>query len=133
VIRVFIMPALVALAVAGCGHGSDDPRSIDFRSQTVRLRAGDAVVMTDPSFSPGIGDSWSIVTPPDPHVATIKERLRDCDMPGCTGELDETVSGVGAGETTIVLQYCYRSAPPDCQPRPGESVPPPVTLHVEVS
>jgi hypothetical protein len=131
VIRSFIASALIVVAVVGCG--GDGSRSVDFRSQTVRLGVGDSVVMTDSSYSPGIGDSWSIVTPPDSHVATIKERLRDCDMPGCTGELDETVTGVGAGETTIVLQYCYRSAPPDCQPRPGETVPPPVILRVDVS
>ncbi len=133
-IRSFVVPAFLVLAVVGCGEsGVDDPRLIDFRSQTVRLGVGDAVVMTDTSFSPGIGDSWSVVTEPDPQIATIEERLRDCDQPGCTGELDETVRAVGTGATTIALQYCYRSAPPRCEPRPGEKVPPPVELRVEVS
>jgi hypothetical protein len=98
----------------------------------VQLGVGDTVVMTDPSYSPGIGDSWTVMTSPDPHVATIAERLGGCDEPGCTGRLDETITAVGAGETTVVLQYCYRSAPPNCEPRDGEAVRPPVTVRIEV-
>ena len=124
------LPTLLVLAAVGCG--GDDAHAIDFRSQTVQLGVGDAVVMTDPSYSPGIGDSWTVVTSPDPHVATIAERLGGCDEPGCTGQLDETITAVGGGETTVVLQYCYRSAPPNCEPRPGEAVRPPVTVRIEV-
>jgi hypothetical protein len=129
--RQFVITALLVLAGVGCGN--DDARSIDFRSQTVQLGVGDAVVMTDPSFSPGIGDSWTVVTSPDPRVATVAQRVRDCDRPGCTGQLDETITAIGAGRTSVVLQYCYRSAPPHCEPRPGEAVRPPVTVRVDVS
>jgi hypothetical protein len=125
-----LLSALLLVALVGCDD--DDARSIDFRSQTVRLAAGDAVVMTDPSYSPGIGDSWTVVTSPDPRVAKIAERIGGCDEPGCTGRLDETITAVGAGDTTVVLQYCYRSAPPNCEPRPGEAVRPPVTVRIEV-
>ena len=89
--------------------------------------------MTDEGFSPGIGDSWSLVIAPDERVATIDEHLRNCAQPGCTGQLDETITAVGPGTTTIELRYCFRSAPPNCQPQPGETLAEPVTVVVEVA
>ena len=124
--------ALLAVVLAACGSGGGSTINTDMSSQQLTLRKGEKATLTDPSYSPGIGDSWTVVTEPDNTVATMSSQLRDCDEPGCTGELDHVITATGTGTTTVTLQYCYRSAPPDCRPEPGATVPAPVVVTVTV-
>lgn len=125
------------------GNGSHDSGqriggsvvTVGFRSQTVHVHSGLGVLVEDRHFSPGIGDSWSVVQRPDPAVAKVtRGKVSDCNQPGCTGRFDYVVEAVGRGTTTVQFQYCYRSDPgPECLGRGGEPTPAPVVLTVVVS
>lgn len=131
-----LLAALACSIVVLAACGSDDSSKVHtgMETQDIALRKGEKATITDDSYSPGIGDSWTIVGEPDAKVAILSSSdLRDCDQPGCTGELDHVVTATGPGTTAITFQYCYRSAPPDCQPKPGEAVPAPVVVTVTVT
>jgi hypothetical protein len=133
---------LVATGCGGPGVRSSGPtstasgHSVDVRVSdgSARLVVGELLRVDMGRVNTSIGDSWSLVTRPDPAVLTQKEQQYDpVTCTGCDQGLKWTFSAVGAGTTTIVFQYCYRSSPPRCQPEPSRGPQDPVSLNVTVT
>ena len=104
-------------------------------SGAVSVPAGDQLVVDLGSQNSSIGDSWHLVTAPDPAVLSdAGQRFdSDCDAPGCGGEASWLFDTVGAGTTELTLRYCYRSRPPGCEPMPDRGPADPVILTVTVT
>ena len=135
------MRRLLLIAAAGLallGAGCAGARVVDVRvsAGSARLAAGETLRVDVGALNESVGDSWYVVGAPDPAVLIEKERDYDldCDNPGCGGHLWWTFTATGAGSTTVVFQYCYRSRPgADCAPAPGGQSNQPVTLNVTVA
>jgi predicted secreted protein len=132
--------AAVALAglVSGCGIAGGSAAANDV---TVAVDAGAAWVVPGQTLrvdlgeaNPSIGDSWHLVSAPDPAVVADRgdDFASDCDQPGCGGRLVWTFVAAGPGSTTVVFRYCYRSQPDNCQAEPGRGPAAPVPLTITV-
>jgi hypothetical protein len=133
------MPRSVGLAVAatlvtaaGCTGPEVIAVAVDGGSAAITV--GEVLRVDFGDVNESIGDSWYLVTPPDPGILGDNGRDYDsaCDMSGCGSRLWWDFPGVGPGATTLVFRYCYRSRPDNCQPEPSRGPTEPVTLNVVV-
>ena len=126
--------ALAAAAglVAGCGKtgGTDVPVG----AGSANIAKGDTLRVDLGKANPSIGDSWHLVTPPDPAVLSDQgdEFDADCDRPGCDGRIRWTFIATGPGTTSLVFRYCYRSDAAHCVAEASRGPDEPVTLTVTV-
>jgi hypothetical protein len=142
--------ALLALPVtAGCtrgtGSGNGELRGdlypagtlVRYDAGTARVRVQQLVVVDFGTVNTSIGDSWHLVTKPDPAVLTERgpmfESACQANQAGCDAQLRWEFKAAAAGTTSMVFRYCYRSQPTNCQPAPTDRGPAePVTLDVTV-
>jgi hypothetical protein len=127
--------ALLGSGLLGSGCGGPRVVTVNVSAGSARLAAGEILRVDFGELNESVGDSWYVVGAPDPAVLTERQRDYDleCDNPGCGGHLWWTFTATGAGSTTVVFRYCYRSRPgDDCAPAPGGQSNQPVTLNVTV-
>lgn len=111
--------AAIALALVAGGCSNSGTISADVAAGSVRARQGETLVVNLGPVSPGIGDEWYVTGRPDPSVLRDEGmQLSDCNQPGCTGMGSWRFRATHTGATTVTFQYCFRSAPPGCQPGP---------------
>jgi hypothetical protein len=112
---------------------------VDYRAGTARARVGQLLVVSFGTVNSSIGDSWYLVTKPDPAVLTERgpryESTCAANQVGCDSSLRWEFAAAAAGTTSMVFRYCYRSQPANCQPAPTGNRGPaePVKLDVTVS
>ena len=131
---VLVFFGVVAM-LGGCSAPFSSPvATTGFSTHTATMSTHARLRVEDTSFSPGVGDSWSVVVAPNSHVATVDDgKLTGCSRPGCHGTFAYTITAQRRGTTKVVFQYCYRSAPgPACMGAGGPG-PVPVVLTVSVS
>lgn len=132
---IHILGCLIAGALlAGCSGPATVTAPVD--SGQVELARGEVLRVELGSYNASIGDSWHLVTAPDPAVLGDAGRDVHDDCPaeavGCGGTLTWDFTTTGVGSTTIVFRYCYRSRLPLCDPGPGRGPAEPVSLEVTV-
>jgi predicted secreted protein len=124
---------VAALLLVGCGG----PRTVEVSLDegAARLANGETLRVDLGEANASIGDSWHLVTPPDPTVLSdgTPESDADCDQPGCGARLSWRFTARGAGTTTLEFRYCYRSRPPHCAPQSDRGPDRPVRLTVTVT
>jgi hypothetical protein len=133
------------MVASGCGGprvtssgptSTADSHSVDVKvsDASARLVVGELLRVDMGRVNTSIGDSWSLITRPDPAVLIEKEQQYDpVTCTGCDQGLKWTFAAVGAGTTRIVFRYCYRSSPPSCEPGPGRGPQDPVSLSLTVT
>jgi hypothetical protein len=131
----------LVMVASGCGT-SGGPSStagggtvdVKVSDGTVRLVVGELLRVDLGRVNKSIGDSWYLVTRPDPVVLTEKDQQYDPAVcTGCEQSLKWTFSAAGAGTTTVDFRYCFRSSPENCKSEPGRGPQDPVSLSVTVS
>ncbi|WP_460499445.1 hypothetical protein [Glycomyces tarimensis] len=132
--------ALVS-ALSGCSdEGPDEEHTVALDAVTATVAAGDRLWVDLGWVDFSVGDVWHLVGEPDAAVLTEYDRYSEtdpdcgeCDS-GCRSRLYWVFDAAAAGETTLVFQYCFRTAPENCVGDAGDSEPPdPVELTVEVT
>jgi predicted secreted protein len=126
--------AVVAVAVVATGCGGDNGMGVPVGAGSASIGKGDTLRVDLGKANPSIGDSWHLVTPPDPAVLSDQgdEFDADCDDPGCDGRIRWTFLATGPGTTSLVFRYCYRSDVANCVAEPTRGPDEPVTLTVTV-
>ena len=129
-----MLAAVAAASVLAAGCGGSTATAVPVTSGTVSVAAGDTLRVDLGPGNPSIGDSWYLVTPPDPAVLSDQGDSFDehCDEPGCDGRILWSFVAAGPGTTSVVFRYCYRSDLLDCRSSPGRGADQPVTLTVRV-
>jgi predicted secreted protein len=131
--------AIVLLAVGTLAVGCSGPavRTVAVTDKAASLRVGEVLRVDIGEVNPSVGDSWFVVSGADGTILGEGERdyASDCAAgeAGCGGRLAWEFPAVHAGETDLVLRYCYRSKLSDCKGSPGGDPSQPVTIHVMVS
>lgn len=122
----------LVLALAGCGGPTIVVVPVE--SGSAQLAQGEVLHVDLGEVNHSIGDQWYLLTPPDAAVLSEGEREyeADCDDPGCGGREGWVFTARGAGTTTLVFRYCYRSEPPSCEPQADRGPSDPVELTVTV-
>lgn len=146
----FAIAALLALPVtAGCTRGTESGNGevlgelypagtvVRYDAGSARVRVGQLFVVDFDTVNTSIGDSWHLVTKPDPKVLTDRgpmfESACRANQAGCDAQLRWEFTAAAPGTTSLVFRYCYRSQPINCQPAPTNRGPvKPVTLDVTV-
>lgn len=133
--RIAIVLIAVGLLAAGCSGPA--VRTVAVTDKTASLRVGEVLRVDMGDVNPSVGDSWFVVSGADGSVLGEGERdyVSHCDAgkAGCDGRLTWQFPAAHAGETDLVLRYCYRTQLPDCEGRPGSDPSQPVTIHVTVT
>ena len=124
--------AAILVTAAGCTGPTVVDAAVDGGSAT--LTVGEVLRVDFGDVNESVGDSWYLITPPDPSILGDNGRDYDseCDRPGCGARLWWDFPAVAPGVTTVVFRYCYRSRPDDCQPEPSRGPTEPVPLDVVV-
>jgi predicted secreted protein len=124
--------ALLVAPIAACTGPAVVDVPVDRGS--ARLAVGEVLRVDLGEVNESIGDSWYLVTPPDPAVLDDDGRDYDseCDMAGCGAHVTWDFVAAGPGSTALVFRYCYRSRPADCEAEPSRGPVEPVTLNVVV-
>jgi inhibitor of cysteine peptidase len=133
--RIRGVAVVLALAVAMAAAGCAGTRTVPLSAGSAQVATGETFIVDLGDVNESVGDSWHLVGQPDPAVLTDIGRQfeGDCSEPGCGGRLTWTFTATGVGSTTIIFQYCFRTRPDNCKPRPGESLAGPVSLQVVVA
>lgn len=110
------LAAATAFLLGGCADpaatahvvhlGHDAAQSVD-----VAMRTGQHLAIVDDDFNASIGDGWSIVGEPDPEILRFDGEgvvLDDPQAVGGGGIYSFDYVAVGAGTTTITVEYSYR-------------------------
>jgi len=131
-LRLFpTVPVLVLLA--GCSAA----KHIGVDTSTVEVQQGQTLSVDLGKVNASIGDSWYVVESGDRAILGEPDRKYDSDCRGdevgCGGTLSYEFEAVGAGETEVVFQYCYRSRLDACDPGPGRGPATPQTIKVTVT
>lgn len=87
---------------------------------TITVSVGERVRWSVGTGNESIGHGHHIETPPRPDVATAQKLdrlLNPTRAPGgCNTDQTILLTGIAPGETAITVVYCFRSAPPRCDP-----------------
>lgn len=131
--------AIVLLAIGTLAVGCSDPavRTVAVTDKAASLHVGEVLRVDIGEVNPSVGDSWFVVSGADGTVLGEGERdyASDCAAGegGCGGHLAWEFPAAHAGETDLVLRYCFRTKLSDCKGRPGGDPSQPVSIHVTVS
>jgi hypothetical protein len=137
--------AIVLLAAGTLAVSCSGPvvRTVAVTDKTASLHVGEVLRVDIGEVNPSVGDSWFVVSGADgadgADGAVLGEGERvyvsDCAAgeAGCGGHLALKFPAAHAGETDLVLRYCFRTKLSDCKGRPGDDPSQPVTIHVTVS
>lgn len=131
--------AIVLLAVGMLAVGCSGPtvRTVDVTDKTASLHVGEVLRVDIGEVNPSVGDAWFVVSGADGTVLGEGERdfVSHCAAgeAGCDGRLAWEFPAAHAGETDLVLRYCFRTQLPDCEGRPGDDPSQPVTIRVTVT
>jgi predicted secreted protein len=128
-----VVAGLTLAALTACG-GAEGGVSVPVDAGAASLPAGETLRVELGNANPSVGDSWHLIGPPDPAVLVDTGQVPgdDCDSPGCQTTADWTFTAAAPGTTAVVFRYCYRSAPPACEPMPDRAPDIPLTLTVTV-
>lgn len=105
----------------------------------ISIPAGKQLIIDFGRYNGSAGDSWTLVTKPDPLIledhGTLLDRENACpkDADGCSSTLAWQFLALKAGTTTMRFQYCYRSSPPKCDAEPSRGPKDPVEATVTVT
>jgi Chagasin family peptidase inhibitor I42 len=132
--RTFALAGVLALVLVAAGCGPTQVR-VPMTAGTATLRTGETLRVDFGTINTGIGDAWFIMTQPDGAILTESDQIFDsaCGQPGCDSRMAWTFKATGAGTTTVVFRYCYRSRLDNCDPGPGRGPKDPVPLAVTVT
>jgi len=127
-----VVAGLTLATLAACG--GTESISVPVDAGAASLPAGETLRVELGNANPSVGDSWHLIVPPDPAVLVDTGQVPgdDCDTPGCQTTADWTFTAAAPGTTAVVFRYCYRSAPPACEPMPDRAPDIPLTLTVTV-
>jgi len=120
--RYGIAVAVAGLAVtglAGCADPSATTHVVhlghdESQVSEVSMRVGQLLSIVDDEFNASVGDGWTLTREPD---ATVLERvgegvvLDEPDAVGGGGTYTLDYTAVGAGSTSVTLEYAYRGEP----------------------
>lgn len=85
----------------------------------VEVRVGEVSTVSIGGGNASIGDSFHIVEGEDSPNFTLDRHSKNtnpgCAPGGCHTNYYVNVTGVQPGTSEFVVQYCYRSAPPNCE------------------
>jgi hypothetical protein len=131
--RTYALAGALALVLVAAGCGPSQVR-VPVTAGSATLRTGEILRVDFGTVNPGIGDAWFIATKPDGAVLSESDQIFDssCGQPGCDQHMAWTFTANGAGTTTVVFRYCYRSRLDQCDPGPGRGPKDPVPLAVTV-
>lgn len=112
---VGLVIGLLGLGVTGCAAAME--KTVDYRSSSVTLAPGEALVVDFGEINPTVGDDWVIVREPDPAVlGSGDDRTRYLGEDGEAGapsELSYRFAPVGEGTTVIEFEYQFRGSVPE--------------------
>lgn len=107
--------AVLGLCLTACAAVVE--KSVDYRTSSVSLAPGEALVVDFGTINPTVGDAWVITREPDPAVLGAgEERSRYLGDEGETGAPSEVAyrfPPVGQGTTVIQFEYQFRGQVPD--------------------